>query len=435
MADTAHALGAAGRPTTPTELLRQISPDHPVLLVGPAAVWDSTGIAACLEAAGWASTAALEPERAAWLASIQKVSLVLVAGDDALVWSTVEAVRPVTMAPVVVLAEVTPDEVVSLVGAGVDAVFDPTTGADEVFARVVALLRRSEHGCGPGVRYLVSGDLRVDLAAQECFLDGAGLQLSPTEYALLTFLMAHPRQALATHTIVREVWGWFTSDGKNVLRIFVNRLRRKLGDDFRDPRFIASVRGTGYRFIGNVAEMGDTADPLGERADVTLLLQSVEELAVGLHDYSSIEAATEYFLGVLDGTGYADGMALFRVDGKRMKLLAARNMPSTWMSGVKDGVPLTPAFASAQSVLTREAVQFGDLRQVAKHFSATAHQLEGYGACLFLPVICGERVWGHLGLARRAREPFDPLGTSYLRAVCAVFALAVDDMHRTSTDA
>jgi GAF domain len=168
-----------------------------------------------------------------------------------------------------------------------------------------------------------------------------------------------------------------------------------------------------------------------------LLLQSVERLAVGLHDCASVDAAGEYFVDVVDDTGYADGMALFRVDGNRMQLVVARNMPPTWMASVKDGVPLKPAFASAQSVLTREPVQFGDVRQVGRHFSATAKQLgtEGYGACLFLPVLCGDRVWGHLGLVRRARQSFDPTGTSYLRAACAVFALAADDMDRKSSPA
>jgi len=434
MADAVQALGVAGRPTTPSELLRQISPDQPVLLVGPDAIWESTGVAGCLEAAGWPSVSASDAERASWLATIQRVSLVLVAGDPTVVWPSVEAVRPVTMAPLVVLADPSPTDVVALVGAGVDAVVDPAAGADEVFARVVALLRRSEHGWGPGVRSLESGGLRVDLWSQECSLDGELLQLSPTEYALLTFLMTHPGQALPTHTIVREVWGWFTSDGKNVLRIFVNRLRRKLHDDFRNPQFIASVRGTGYRFIRNVAEIGDGADPAVERTDVTLLLRSIEQLAVGLVDCPTVDTAGAVLLDVLDDTGYADGMAVFRLDGNRMQLVGARNMPPTWMASVEDGVPLKPAFASAQSVLTREVVQFGDVRQVARHFSATAQQLgtAGDGACLFLPLLCGDRVWGHLGLVRRARQSFDPTGTAYLRAVCAVFALAVDDMDRKS---
>ena len=88
MGDTAQTLGVAGRPTTPTELLRQIAPDHPVLLVGRDDIWEPTGIEPCLAAAGWASLRALDPDRASWLASIQKVSLVLVAGDAALVWPT-----------------------------------------------------------------------------------------------------------------------------------------------------------------------------------------------------------------------------------------------------------------------------------------------------------------------------------------------------------
>src|SRR5207249_2588285 len=112
--------------------------------------------------------------------------------------SIVEVARPVTMAPMVVLANPSPSSVVSLVSVGVDAVIDPSCGAEEVFARVTALLRRSDHGWDPGVRYLQADGLRVDLWAQECDLEGRRLHLSPTEYALLTFLMTHPQQALPT---------------------------------------------------------------------------------------------------------------------------------------------------------------------------------------------------------------------------------------------
>ena len=142
----------------------------------------------------------------------------------------------------------------------------------------------------PGVRYLGADGLRIDLWAQECDLHGRPLHLSPTEYALLTFLMTHPQQALPAHTIVRRVWGWLPSDGKNTLRIFVNRLRRKLDDDPREPRYIASVRGTGYRFIGNVSETGDEAETTMERADVALrLLQSIELLATTLAGCDTVE--------------------------------------------------------------------------------------------------------------------------------------------------
>ena len=436
MAETSQLRSTpAHRPTTPDELLRPVSPDRPVLLAGPDSAWELSGIAAWLETAGWSSSTAADPERASWLASIQQQSLVLVAGPEELVWAMVEAVRPVTMAPLVVLAAPEPDAVVALLGAGVDAVVDPASGVDETFARVVALLRRSDQGWGPGTRYLVAGALRVDLWSQQCWLDDDVLALSPTEYALLTFLMTHPQQALSSSTIVRRVWGWFTADGKNALRIFVNRLRRKLHDDPRAPEFIASVRGTGYRFVRNVTEMGDGADG-GAHTDVSSLLQSVEDLAVGLHACNEVADAAQCFLDALDATGYADGMAIFRLDATEMHLVASRHMAPEWTASVDGGVPLQPTYASAQSVLIREPVQFGDIREMAKHFSSTAAQLAGagYRACLFVPVLRGDSVWGHLGLVRRSPQPFDPTGTSYVRAACAVFALGVDDIHRTCTD-
>ena len=435
MADTGH-VSVAQRPTTPEELLRPVTPDCPVLLAGPEALWADSGILTWLETAGWSSAVATDPERASWLSSIQKQSLVLVGGTDAEVWSMVEAIRPTTMVPLVVLGAPKPDAVVTLLGNGVDAVVDPASGLDDVFARVVALLRRSDHGWGPGTRYLHAGALRVDLWSQECFLEDEALQLSPTEYALLTFLMTHPQQALSSSTIVRRVWGWFNADGKNALRIFVNRLRRKLHDDPRAPTYIASVRGTGYRFIRNVTELGDEVEAHASQTDVATLLQSVEDLAIGLHGCADVGIAAELFLDALDATGYADGMAVFRLDRQKMYLVASRHMAREWTASVEGGVPLKPTYASAQSVLIREPVQFGDIREMAKHFSSTAAQLAGagYRACLFLPVLRGDEVWGHLGLVRRSVQPFDPTGTSYVRAACAVFALGIDDIHRTCTD-
>jgi DNA-binding response OmpR family regulator len=419
--------------TSAGEVQRPVAPDQPVLLAGPAEVWESSGIVRWLGANGWSWSVAADAERARWLASIQKLSLVLIAGDEARVWATVEAVRPVTTAPMVVLANPSSRAIVSLVEAGIDAVMDPTSGAEEVFARVVALLRRSDHGWGPGVRFLRADGLLVDLWSRECDLDGERLHLSPTEYALLTFLMIHPQQVLPAQLIVRQVWGWLPSDGKNTLRIFVNRLRRKLGDDPRAPRYIASVRGTGYRFVVNVAEIGDQAEPLLERTDVALLLTLLENLAVGLRGVLGVDRAGELLLDSLEASGYADAMALFRLDGERLRLVHARHMPEKWFASVADGVPLQPSYASAQSVLTREPVQLGDIGQMAAHYSSTAARLAGTGfrACLFLPIVGTDGVWGQLGLVRRARQPFDVTGTSYLRAVCAVFALAVDDMDRT----
>jgi DNA-binding winged helix-turn-helix (wHTH) protein len=419
------ASDAPGRPVTPAELVREVLPDQPVLLAGPAAVWDSSGVRSWLEERGWSWTHAADAERARWLASIQKVALVLVAGDERSVCSIVAPTRPLTMAPLVAHPPPMPAGGVPLLVAGVDAVVDPAAGSEEVFARVTALLRRSDYGWEPGARHLRAGGLSVDLWTQECHLDGELLHLSPTEYALLTFLMTHPQQALPAHTIVRRVWGGFPSDGKNTLRIFVNRLRGKLGDEPKDPRYIASIRGTGYKFVAGVAVLGDV---VGERVDVGPLLQSIEELAVALSGCHGITDAGEQLLEALEASGYADAMALFRVVGDHMELLSVRNMPKRWLMSVKEGVPLEPDYASAETVLSGEPVQLGDIAQMSERFAATAERLTatGYKACLFLPIVHDGRMWGHLGLVRKARQPFDPIGTSYLRSAAAVFALATE---------
>src|SRR3954454_12990545 len=161
---------AAERPTTPAELLRAVIPEQPVLLVGAPAWWEARGVIGWLESSGWSWTSAVDADGAGGLASTQPVSVVMVSGDKPMVWSVIEATRPVTMAPLVVLASPAEGEVVSLVSAGVDAILDPSYAVGEMFARVVALLRRSDQGWGPGVRYLKTDGLLVDLWTQECDL-------------------------------------------------------------------------------------------------------------------------------------------------------------------------------------------------------------------------------------------------------------------------
>lgn len=405
-------------------------PQQPVLVVGPPGSADVAAVGAAMGDAGWTSIAAPDADRGRWLASIQKVALVVIAGDADEARHAVDAIRPVSSAPLVVLGDASADTVVALIAAGVDAVIDAQAGGPEVVARLAALLRRSERAFAPGVRFLRAGPLAVDLAAQECTLGDRPLAVSPTEYAVLTLLMAHAHEALPTHTIVRRVWGWSPTDGRNALRIVVNRLRRKLDDDSRAPRYIAAVRGVGYRFVADVAELGDRARPPTDGPDFAVLLNWVEELGVALLGCDTVASAGECLLDALDASGYADAMAVFRVDGAHMRLVAVRGMSPEWVARVGGGVPLDPSFASAQSVLRGEPVQFGDIHAVGGHFRATAEQLmhEGVRAGHFLPVPGHDAVWGSVGLVRRSGQPFDESAISFCRALCAVFAARVVDL-------
>ena len=402
-------------------------PEQPVLVIGPCD-GEVTGLCATMRTGGWTLLMAEDVDRARWLASIQKVALILIAGSAG-ARQVADAIRPVSNAPLVVLGDPAPHNVIALVEAGVDAVIDPGAGDDDVLARLGALLRRVDRASAPGVRFLRAEGLAVDLLAREYVLDGTPLALSPTEYAVLTLLMTRPHEAIPVQTIVRQVWGWSATDGRNALRIIVNRLRRKLEDDPHSPRYIAAVRGVGYRFSADVVEMGD--QPASTSASHgNDLLSWIEWLALALIECDSVVDAGEVLLDALSASGYAEGMAVFQVDGDVMHLIAVRGMSEAWTARVAGGVPLDPSFASAQSVLTGEPVQFGDIHAVGGHFRATAEQLvdEGVRAGHFFPIPGRHGVWGNLGLVRRSGQPFDESAMAFCSVMCAVFAGRVDTL-------
>ena len=120
----------------------------------------------------------------------------------------------------------------------------------ELMARVRAVLRR--HAMPPPTSRAPSfraHDLEVDFAAQEARLRGERLDLTPTEYKLLYHLVRNAGHVLQHGTLLAKVWGREYVDEVDYLRVYVRRLRDKLGDDPDRPRYIRTERGLGYRFI------------------------------------------------------------------------------------------------------------------------------------------------------------------------------------------
>ncbi|MCU0293749.1 MAG: response regulator transcription factor [Thermoanaerobaculaceae bacterium] len=120
----------------------------------------------------------------------------------------------------------------------------------ELLARVRAVLRRLDMPAptsrAPSFR---AGDLEVDFAGQEARLRGEPLDLTPTEYKLLYHLVRNAGHVLMHGTLLAKVWGREYVDEVDYLRVYVRRLRTKLGDDPDHPRYIRTERGLGYRFI------------------------------------------------------------------------------------------------------------------------------------------------------------------------------------------
>ena len=120
----------------------------------------------------------------------------------------------------------------------------------ELMARVRAVLRR--HDMPPPTSRAPSfraGELEVDFARQEARLRGERLDLTPTEYKLLYHLVRNAGHILQHGTLLAKVWGREYLDEVDYLRVYVRRLRDKLGDDPDHPRYIRTERGLGYRFI------------------------------------------------------------------------------------------------------------------------------------------------------------------------------------------
>jgi two-component system, OmpR family, KDP operon response regulator KdpE len=119
----------------------------------------------------------------------------------------------------------------------------------ELFARLRALVRRAtdaEVAPAPDFR---SGDLTVDFATHEVHLRGELVPLSPTEHLLLVELVRHAGATLPHQRLLDRVWGADYPRDLRYLKVFVNRLRAKLGDDAAHPRYIQTVWGIGYRFL------------------------------------------------------------------------------------------------------------------------------------------------------------------------------------------
>ena len=98
-----------------------------------------------------------------------------------------------------------------------------------------------------GITLLVTvGDLAVDEEARVVTLAGAPVELTRTEFDLLATMAARPRLAFSRRQLIDEVWGSDWYGDEHLVDVHVGHLRRKLGDDAAEPRYVRTVRGVGY---------------------------------------------------------------------------------------------------------------------------------------------------------------------------------------------
>jgi two-component system, OmpR family, alkaline phosphatase synthesis response regulator PhoP len=136
------------------------------------------------------------------------------------------------------------DKVTGLDLGGDDYITKPF-GLRELLARVKTILRRVREE--PGVTKTF-GDIEVDLSGQVVRKKGREVGLTAKEFELLKFLIHRPGKVLTRETILKQVWGFNYFGTARTIDNFINRLRQKIEDDIEDPKYILTVRGTGYKF-------------------------------------------------------------------------------------------------------------------------------------------------------------------------------------------
>ncbi|EIJ76107.1 response regulator transcription factor [Leptospirillum ferriphilum] len=121
----------------------------------------------------------------------------------------------------------------------------------ELVARVHALARRVEKerdsGPMPKARYDL-GELVVDTYRYETRIDGREIRLTPIEFRILVYLVSHENVVIRREELMKVLWGESWEVDEHNLNVHMWALRRKLGEKSDSPRFIETLRGTGYRF-------------------------------------------------------------------------------------------------------------------------------------------------------------------------------------------
>jgi two-component system KDP operon response regulator KdpE len=170
-------------------------------------------------------------------------------------WETCQQIRIFSNVPIIMLTTLNRDEeIIRGLDYGADDFVSKPFSREVLLARARALLRRADAPPNDEVNFTYNDDhLVVDLDKRRVLVRGEQIQLTDTEFRLLAYLLQNAGQVLTYETILDKVWGWEYQDSIEYVHVYLSHLRRKIEEDPRNPRYLLTERGVGYRFEKRLA--------------------------------------------------------------------------------------------------------------------------------------------------------------------------------------
>ncbi len=167
-------------------------------------------------------------------------------------WETCRSIRAVSKVPIIILsARGSQQDILKGLKMGADDYLVKPFYPEELQARIEAVLRRARIPVPDSDKLPLrfsGSDLVIDPTNRQVMVRNKIVDLTPTEYDLLLFMARRVDRVLPIDVIFENVWPYYAEASLNSVKWYIWRLRRKIEDDPRNPRYILTEHGIGYRF-------------------------------------------------------------------------------------------------------------------------------------------------------------------------------------------